>query len=115
MRRPNSPCKDDQALQRYTKQNNETHSDDRKETRLDCTHNVLEGLGTIDHSHGGQESYSSTRIGSTWNEGIKWVIQRTSGLDRCNEQVARQQLCQPVFETDFASKGFLQEADQEMA
>lgn len=39
----------------------------------------------------------------------------TSGLDGCNEQVARQQLCQSILETDFASKGFLQKTDEEMA
>lgn len=75
------------ATSRQIKHTDETHPDDREKAPLDCTDDLLNGLGTVDDSHRGQEGYlfiEMAHIASTRNQSDMWVTRRTSGLDRCN-------------------------------
>ena len=56
---------------------NKTHSDHRRETCFDCTDDVLNGLGTVDHSHGSQKSYSRRQQSNVcqepYDEPVVWI------------------------------------------
>lgn len=61
-----------------------------------------------------KKAMSKASIGRVDMKARSYDTRLTGSLNGCNEQVARQQLCQSVLETDFAGKGFLQEADEDM-